>query len=252
MGKLDGRVAIITGAAAGIGATTAQLFAVEGAKVVIADYNLKMGESVAQEIINAGGDASAIKTDVANADSIQAMIAHALNTYGSVDILMNNAGIGAPPTPLHEVSEADWDRVLAVDLKGVFLGMKYALPHMVEQQRGAIINVASIAGLIGAAGLTPYAAAKAGVLELTRVVAAEYSRYNIRCNALAPGWTKTAMVEGYLEATGITEQIMQRGIPMRRLGDVSEIAHAALFLASDEAAFVQGTTLVIDGGITIT
>jgi NAD(P)-dependent dehydrogenase (short-subunit alcohol dehydrogenase family) len=249
MGKLDGKVAVITGAAAGIGAATARLFASEGAAVVIADYNGVGGELVADEIQESGGRASAVQTNVARAEDVQAMIDHALSKFGSIDILMNNAGIGSAPVPIHETDEKDWDRVIAVDLKGVFLGIKYVVPHMIERGGGTIINVASIAGLVGSPRLSPYAAAKAGVIELTKVVAAEYSRYNIRCNTIAPGWTQTAIVDAYM-SSGVSEEKLVKNVPMRRLGHVSEIAHTALFLASDEAAFVQGTTVVIDGGLT--
>lgn len=249
MGKLDSKVAIITGAAAGIGAEIARVFAQEGAQVVIADYNGEGASETANAINRNGGQATSVAVNVAEDSEVQAMVEHAHTTYGMIDILVNNAGVGSPPMPLHVTETSDWDRVVDVNLKGVFLGMKYALPHMMEQKSGTIINIASIAGIIGSPGLTPYAAAKAGVIELTRVVAAEYSRYNIRCNTIAPGWTKTAMVDRYIES-GISEQNLLRGIPLRRLGEVSEIAHTALFLAGDEAQFIQGATLVIDGGIT--
>jgi NAD(P)-dependent dehydrogenase (short-subunit alcohol dehydrogenase family) len=179
------------------------------------------------------------------------MINHTLDIFGQVDILVNNAGIASPPVPLHAVDDEDWDRVLDVTLRGVFLGMKYVLPQMMEQNGGAIINMASIAGVVGAPNLGPYAAAKAGIIELTRVAAAEYSRYNIRCNALAPGWTKTRMVEEYINGDEKVEAGMLRAIPMRRFGEPEEIAHAALFLAADDAAFLQGQTIVLDGGLTI-
>jgi NAD(P)-dependent dehydrogenase (short-subunit alcohol dehydrogenase family) len=179
------------------------------------------------------------------------MVHAALDSFGRIDILMNNAGAGAPPTPIHAVDNDDWDRVIDICLKGVFLGMKYVLPQMMEQKGGNIINVASIAGIVGAPRLAPYAAAKAGVLELTRVAAVEYARYHIRCNALAPGWTQTPMVDAYISGDAELEERMLQSIPMRRFADPMEIAHAALFLASDEAGFIQGHTLVLDGGITI-
>jgi NAD(P)-dependent dehydrogenase (short-subunit alcohol dehydrogenase family) len=153
--------------------------------------------------------------------------------------------------PLHATDEDDWDRVLAVSLRGAFLGMKYVLPQMMEQGGGNIINMASIAGIVGAANLGPYAAAKAGLIELTRVAAAEYSRFNIRCNALAPGWTKTRMVDEFIRGNEKLEAGMLRAIPMGRFGDVREIAHAALFLAADDTPFLQGQTIVLDGGLTI-
>jgi len=251
MGKLNGKVAIITGGAAGIGRATAQLFAQEGAKIIIADYVADGGAAVAQEIIATGGEASAVHTNVAAPESIKSMIHHALDTFGRIDILMNNAGAGSAPAPIHATDDNDWDRVLNVCLKGVFLGTKYVLPQMMEQGNGAIINVASIAGIIGAPRLAAYGAAKAGVIELTKTTAVEYARYNIRCNCIAPGWTKTAMVDAYIGGDAGLEQRMLQGIPQRRFGEVEEIAAAALFLAGDDAAFIQGHTLVLDGGITI-
>ena len=250
MSKLENKVAVITGGAGGIGGATAKLFANEGARVVVADYNLDGAERVAKEINDGVGVASACKVDVSKAESCAAMIAHTIATFGQIDILMNNAGIASARVPLHETAEADWDRVVDVDLKGVFLGMKYALPHMIERKIGTIICVASISGMISAPGMTPYACAKAGVIQLTRNAAAEYSRYNIRVNALAPGWTRTAIVDDFVNS-GVPEEKLIHGIPVRRLGEVDEIAQAALFLAGDDARFVQGTTLVIDGGITM-
>lgn len=251
MTKLKGKVALITGAATGIGEATARLFAQEGARVVIADWNAEGALDVANDLRRNGADASAYQADVSNPDDVQAMFVHTQQTYGRLDILMNNAGIGSDPKPLHETSLEDWERVIAVCLKGVFLGMKYALPMMIQGGSGNIINVASIAGIIGSPGLSPYAAAKAGVIELTKVGAAEYSRYNIRCNALAPGWTQTAMVDDYIGGEDTTRARMMKGVPLRRFGRVEEIAAAALFLAGDEAQFMQGHTLVIDGGTTI-
>lgn len=251
MGKLTDKVALITGGASGIGRATAELFAAEGARVMIADWNLEGAEATAATIQAQGGEAIASKTDVSSEADIQAMIQATMAQFGRIDILFNNAGAGSPPTALHTTTTQDWDKVIAICLTGVFLGMKYALPLMLEQGGGTIINMASIAGLVGAAGLTPYAAAKAGVIELTKVVAAEYSRHNIRCNVLAPGWIETPMVDDYIGGDKGIQARMISGIPQRRFGEPSEVAHAALFLASDEARFVQGHTLVIDGGITI-
>jgi NAD(P)-dependent dehydrogenase (short-subunit alcohol dehydrogenase family) len=250
LGKLDRKVAIVTGAAAGIGEAIARLFAAEGARIIIADINHAEAEEVAQEIRHDGGEASAIRTNVAAAADVRNMINHTLDIFGRVDILVNNAGIGSTPVPLHATDEDDWDRVLAVSLRGAFLGMKYVLPQMMEQGGGNIINMASIAGIVGAANLGPYAAAKAGIIELTRVAAAEYSKFNIRCNALAPGWTRTRMVDEFINGNEKVEAGMLRSLPMRRFGDVREIAHAALFLASDDTQFLQGQTIVLDGGLT--
>lgn len=251
MGKLDGKVAIITGGGGGIGSATARLFSHEGAKIVLADWQPEAGEAVAQAIRTAGGEATFIKTNVAKAGDIKAMVNHALSAYRRIDILMNNAGVGSTPAPIHATDDDDWNHVVDVCLKGVFLGMKYTLPQMMEQGSGTIINVASVAGIMGAVGLAPYAAAKAGVIELTKVAAVEYSRYNIRCNTIAPGWTSTQMAATYINDDEATEQKMIKSIPMRRFGEPEEIAHAALLLAGDDVRYLQGHTLVIDGGLTI-
>jgi NAD(P)-dependent dehydrogenase (short-subunit alcohol dehydrogenase family) len=251
MSRLHNKVAIITGGAGGIGRATALLFAQEGARLAIADWNGEGAQAVADEITALGGQAIALQTDVSQSDSVNRMVTETLHRFGRIDILMNNAGIGGQPSPIHSVSEDTWAQVIGVCLTGVFLGMKYALPHMVGQKSGNIINVASIAGIIGSPQLGPYAAAKAGVIELTKTCAVEYSRYNIRCNCLAPGWTQTQMVEAYVDGRDDIKERMLQGVPMRRFGEVSEIAQAALFLAGDEAGFIQGHTLVLDGGITI-
>lgn len=250
-GKLANKVAIVTGSASGIGRAIANQFAQAGARIVLADINAEGNAETADQARAKNGVVSTIQTDVSQASAINEMINHALDTYERVDILVNNAGIGSPPLPIHATDEGDWNRVLDVSLKSVFLGMKYVLPQMMEQGGGNIINIASIAGVIASPGLAPYAAAKAGVIELTKVAAAEYSRYNIRCNAIAPGWTDTPMVADYAANDDETLARMKKGIPMRRFGHIDEIAAATLFLASDEAAFIQGHTLVIDGGITI-
>lgn len=251
MGKLDGKTAIITGAGGGIGRATALLFAAEGAKLLLADWNAESNEETSALVQAQGGTTATIRTNVAKPEDVHAMVEKAFATFGRVDVLMNNAGAGTDPAPIHETEVENWNKVIAICLSGVFLGMKYALPYMIQQNKGTIINVASIAGIIGSPGLIAYSAAKAGVIEMTKTAAVEYSRFNIRCNALAPGWTKTAMVDAYTGNKAEMEQKMLKGIPMRRFGEASEIAHAALFLAADDAAFIQGQTIVVDGGITI-
>ncbi|HLA42702.1 MAG TPA: SDR family NAD(P)-dependent oxidoreductase, partial [Aggregatilineales bacterium] len=222
MGKLDGKIALITGGAGGIGVATAQLFHKEGASIVVVDRDEDENEFVADQIRREGGKAIAVHADVSSVDDVKRMINQALDAFRRIDVLFNNAGVGSAPVPIHGTDNDDWDRVINVCLKGVFLGMKYVIPQMMEQHGGTIINMASIAGLIGSQGLAPYAAAKAGVIELTKTAAVEYSKYNIRCNALAPGWVHTPMVEEYIGGDKDREQQMLRGIPMRRFGDVSE------------------------------
>jgi NAD(P)-dependent dehydrogenase (short-subunit alcohol dehydrogenase family) len=247
--KLAGKVVLVTGGASGIGAAICELFVQAGARVVVADWN---ADGVAEVARRLGEPASPCQADVSQSADTQAMVARAVQTFGRLDVLVNNAGWGGVPAPLHEVREQDWDKTLAICLKGVFLGMKAALPVMVAQKSGAIINMASVAGVIAAPGLAAYGAAKAGVIELTKVVAVEYARYGIRCNALAPAWTHTPMVEQYLRFGGEgAQERMLKSIPQRRFAEAGEIAQAALFLASDDSPFVHGHTLVLDGGLTI-
>jgi len=245
------KVAVITGGASGIGRATAEKLAMRGAKVVVSDINPAVEETATELSKATGSEVTHTVTNVAKPEDIQAMIHHALDKFGRVDILMNNAGFSTAPAPIHATDDDDWSKVLDVCLKGVFLGTKYVLPLMMEQQQGNIINVASIAGVIAAPSLAAYGAAKAGVIGLTKTTVAEYSRYNIRCNCIAPGWTKTSMVDEYIRGDDKTRDRMLRGVPMRRFGEVDEIAEAALFLAGDDVQFMQGQTMVLDGGITI-
>ncbi len=251
MGQLDGKTALITGGAGGIGTAIARRFAAEGAQVILADINPDGAARLAEDISGHGGLAMAMGADVTRAEDVQAMFTDVQGRYGALDILVNNAGWSATPAPLHEIDQADWVRVLDVCLTGVFLCTKYALPGMIASGGGCIINMASIAGLVGAPGISAYAAAKAGVIELTRTVAAEYARYNIRCNALAPGWTQTAMLDDFIGGDEKREAGLLKATPQRRFGQPGEIAAAALFLAAGEAAFMHGQTLVLDGGLTI-
>ena len=251
MGRLDGKVALITGAASGIGKDAAALFAWEGACVVIADVADESGEASAKEIREAGGQAEYVHADVSSPDDVQAAIRTALDRFGGLHVLYNNAGVMlADDVSVTETSEATWDRVMRINLKGVFLGCKYGIPAMLESGGGSIINVASFVAIIGAAtSQIAYTASKGGVLSMTREIAVEFARQGIRANALCPGPIETALMAGLL-ADEARRQRRLVHIPIGRFGQAHEIANAALFLASDESSFVTGSSFVVDGGIT--
>ena len=246
MGRLDGKVAVITGAARGQGVAEAELFAGEGARVVLTDLLVDEGQEAADRIRAAGGEALFLKLDVSSPEEWNEVVRHAVQTYGRLDILVNNAGIavrgGVESTPIEE-----WDRCLDINAKGVFLGMKFAIPAMLENGCGSVINISSTSGIVGYPGGTAYHASKGAVRIMTKAAAAEYARRGVRINSLHPGLIKTAMTDSMAEdrAAGILERT-----PMGRKGTPMEIAYGALFLASDEASFVTGTELVIDGGMT--
>lgn len=247
MGKLEGKVALITGAGSGIGEAMARLFAAEGARVVLSDLD---GDAAATVATHVGGHA--VRADVARASDARAMIDFTLEHCGQLDVLCNNAGIGIAAV-CHETSEEDWDRVMAVDLKGVFLGCKYAIPHMLTRGGGVICNTSSVAGQVGVLNRAAYCAAKAGVLGLTKSIAIDYAERGIRCNALLPGTVDSPWI-GKIVAQqpdpAAQRAIMAARQPIGRMGRPEEIAHAALYLCSDESRYVTGIGLVIDGGLT--
>lgn len=246
--RLEKKVAVITGAGSGMGRAMAKLFAAEGAKVICADISGKQ-DAVAAEI---GAAAFPIHTDVASENDIQNMIAAAEEEFGRLDILVNNAGFGGPMAPLHEQSVELWDRVHSVNLRGVFFGMKYGIASMLKTGGGAIINISSATGLVGWKHHAVYAAAKAGVNQLTKVAALDYAGKNIRVNAVLPGTMWTGLVkrsEQFPEPPPDARRLP--GIPLDRWGRADDIAFAALYLASDEAAYVTGVLLPVDGGYCI-
>ena len=247
MGKLTGKVALITGAGSGIGEAMARLFAEEGASVVLSDVDDAAGMLVAG---HTGG--LFVGADVSRADDARAMVAFAVERCGRIDVLCNNAGIGVAAV-CHETSEEDWDRVMAVDLKGVFLGSKYAIPHMLEQGGGVICNTSSVAGQVGVLNRAAYCAAKAGVLGLTKSIAIDYAERGIRCNALLPGTVDSPWIGKIIaqqEDPEAQRALMEARQPIGRMGRPEEIARAALYLCSDDSRYVTGTGLVIDGGLT--
>jgi NAD(P)-dependent dehydrogenase (short-subunit alcohol dehydrogenase family) len=243
MGRLEGKVAVITGAGSGIGKASAVLFASEGAKVICADRSGQQDE-VAAAI---GADqAVGVSVDVSVKAQIEQMIDAAVTNFGRLDVLMNNAGFGGKSAPLAEIDEDDYDVVMAVNLKAVFLGMKYAIPEMLRNGGGSIVNTASSAGIVGWQGKASYSAAKGGVIQLTMSAALDYATAGIRVNAICPGMTWTGLAHGGRDVPPPTEQVPPQ--PMKRWGLPEELAAAALFLASDESSFVTGVALPVDGG----
>jgi NAD(P)-dependent dehydrogenase (short-subunit alcohol dehydrogenase family) len=250
MRKLEGKVAVITGAASGMGRGTAIRFASEGASVVIADLNQEGGESVVRECKENGGNAVFQKTDVASEESIKSAIDRAVNEFGRLDITFNNAGIGGALGPLENITVTDWDRTFAILLRSVFLGIKHSVPAMRKAGGGSIISTASVAGLRGGAGPLVYSVAKAGVVHLTKCAAIDYGRERIRVNAICPGGINTPLVNGMIPGgEAAAAQLMKNLQPIPRAGGPDDIAGMALYLASDDSEWVTGTTMVVDGGL---
>ena len=254
MNRLEGKVAIITGAGTGMGRADALLFAREGAKVAVVDLNEADGLETVSLIEAAGGQARFWNVNVAKEDSVATAFADIEDTFGTIDILVNNAGITGVDKPTHEVTEAEWDAVFAVDVKGVFFCTKHAVPVMLKHGHGSIVNMSSIYGLVGSDELTPYHAAKGAVTIMTKKDAVAYGTSGIRVNSIHPGSILTPLVkelasrgpgglEGYLDK-------MRPKHPIGHLGEPEDVAAAVLFLASDEARFITGAALVVDGGYT--
>jgi NAD(P)-dependent dehydrogenase (short-subunit alcohol dehydrogenase family) len=248
-GMVDGKVAVVTGGASGIGRAACQIFAREGAKVVVSDVNDAGGAETVELIEQAGGAATYVHCDTSDAGQVEAMVKAAVDTYGSLDCAFNNAGVGDPTARIVDCTEEEFDRFYQINLKGVWLCMKYEIKQMLIQGGGAIVNTASIAGLIAAPNLGAYGASKHGVVGLTKTGAIECATKKIRVNAVCPGVIRTPMVEILFKERPGMEERMIKYQPVHRLGVPEEIGEAAVWLCSDAASFVTGHALPVDGGI---
>ncbi len=243
-----GKVALVTGAGSGIGRASAQKFAQEGAKVIVADIVEEGGNETVRLIREAGGETTFVKTDVSQAKEVEALISRTVEAYGRLDCAHNNAGIEGSSAPIAELSEADFDRVISINLKGVWLCMKYEIIQMLKQGGGgAIVNTSSVAGLVGFSGITPYTATKHGVAGLTKAVALEYATSGIRVNAVCPGVIDTPMISRFASDPQVLAQLLAQE-PVNRLGTPQEVANAVAWLCSDEASFMTGIPMPVDGG----
>src|SRR5882762_10712550 len=247
--QFEGKVALVTGAASGIGRASALAFAREGAKTVVADVLVEGGEETVRIIKEAGGDALLVRTDVSKAAEVETLIQKIVETYGRLDYAHNNAGIAGADAPTADCTEENWDHTIAINHKGVWLCMKYEIPQMLKQGGGAIVNTASVAGLVGLAGRAAYVASKHGVVGITRTAALEYAQQGIRVNCVCPGYIRTPMVAYVLQQAGaqLEEQMVARE-PIGRLGTPEEVAEAVVWLCSDAASVVTGHTMTVDGG----
>jgi NAD(P)-dependent dehydrogenase (short-subunit alcohol dehydrogenase family) len=253
-GQFDGKVALVTGASAGIGRATALAFAEQGAKVVVADIAVEGGEETVRQINGVGGEAIFVKADMLQTSEIEALVRTTVETYGRLDYAHNNAGIEGALTTTVDYPEDIWNRVLAINLTSVWLCMKYEIPEMLKQGGGAIVNTASILGLVGYVTTPAYTASKHGVVGLTKVAAMEYATQGIRVNAVCPGWIETPMVMERGVTAGTNREVYQQLAdmhPVKRLGKPEEIAQAVIWLCSDAASFVTGHAMAVDGGYTV-
>jgi NAD(P)-dependent dehydrogenase (short-subunit alcohol dehydrogenase family) len=252
MARLDGKVALITGAGSGMGRVAAEMFAAEGARVVVAEYDEGSGADTVKRVTDAGGQATFVKADVSKEDDARGMVAAALSAYGRLDVLYNNAGI--MPEADHSVVDTDvttWDAVMAVNLRGVFLGCKYAIPQMLEQGSGSVINISSFVALLGCSvPQDAYTASKGAVLSLTRSLAVQFGGRGVRSNAICPGPIETPLLMDWLLKDEAAKQLRLARNPTGRFGKPEEIVNVAIYLASDESRWTNGAHFVIDGGIT--
>jgi NAD(P)-dependent dehydrogenase (short-subunit alcohol dehydrogenase family) len=253
MMRLEGKVAIVTGAGSGIGKASAELFAQEGASVVVVDWNRETGAQAVEAIRGSGGEAVYCYADVSNSQHVEAMVNTAVQKYGRLDALLNNAAIQIM-AKLAETTEDVWDRIQSVNLKGVFLGCKYAIPAMIRCGGGSIINMASVLGFVGDPDLAAYCAAKGGIIALTKAGALTYGPQGVRMNCICPGDVETPLVQDYFNKDPDPDRLRQEvssKYALRRIASPREVAQLAVFLASDESSFVTGSTMVIDGGLTV-
>jgi len=247
-GQFAGKIALVTGAASGIGKGTAELLAKRGAQVIVADINLEAAQRAVATIGNSGGVAAAVQANVSDAAAVETMVKFAVDTYGGLDVAVNNAGVGGELNPTGSYSVEGWQRVIDINLSGVFYSMRYEIPAMLARGGGAIVNVASILGSVGTANSPAYVAAKHGVVGLTKAAALEYAAQGIRINSVGPGYIATPLVENSLDAD--TLSALANLHAMKRLGKDTEVAALITFLASDEASFITGSYHLVDGGYT--
>lgn len=250
--QLENRVAIVTGAASGIGRATARLFAEQGARVIVADWNEAKGAEAAAEIQGRGQEASFCPADVSNEQDVKAMVKTAVERFGRLDILVNNAAVQILCT-LVETTEEQWDRIQNVNLKGVFFGCKHAIPAMIHSGGGVVVNISSALGLVGDPGLAAYGAAKGGILALTKAAAIGYGPQGVRVNCICPGDVNTALVQEYFDKAENPEEFRREvysKYALRRIAEPREVAQVAAFLASSASSFMTGSVVVVDGGLT--
>ena len=247
MGSLVGRVALVTGGGSGIGRATALAFGRKGVKVVVSDVNPEGGEETVSKISSAGGESIFSHADVPKSTDVEALINEAVEHHGRLDAAFNNAGVVLGRRRTHEISEEDWDRLMSINLKGVFLCMKYELHQMLKQGGGVIVNTSSASGLVGIHNAAAYSSSKHGVMGLTRTAALDYAKDGIRINAVCPDYIRTALIEGILSDPELVSQAISRE-PIGRIGKPEEVADAVVWLCSDDASYVTGTGMSIDGG----
>jgi len=248
MGTFAGKVALVTGGSFGIGRATAVAFAREGARVVVADVDVAGGEETVAKIVALKGEAMFVRTDVSKLDQVAALVEATVKAYGRLDCAFNNAGIEGVMAPTHETTEENWDRVIAVNLKSVWLCMKHELPHMLRQGHGSIVNCASIAGLVGFPSAPAYVASKHGVVGLTRTAALENAKLGVRVNAVCPGIIRTPMIDRATGGKAEVEAAFLAGQPIGRMGTPEEVASLVLWLCSDGASLMTGQAIAVDGG----
>ncbi len=251
MADFDGKVALVTGGGTGIGQATAIAFAREGANVVIGNRNSEAGEAVVKTIQDNGGQASFLRTDVSLEDDVKALIEHAVATYGRLDVAFNNAGIGGAAGPLADQTSDNFDAIMGINVKGVWMSMKYEIREMLKTGGGAIVNNSSVGGLVGFASVGIYSASKHAVMGLTKSAALEYSAHGVRVNAVNPAVIRTPMAEGLAKMRKGKPDDFAAVHPIGRIGEPEEVAEAVLWLCSDKASFVTGTAMCVDGGYTV-